>query len=83
MRFSSFVKPVPPAIIAESAGVSVYGHGSRLHGCGLSIDLSGSSTLALMDTLYELELSSGPPPDYLYHYTSIDGLYGIISGLSI
>lgn len=36
-----------------------------------------------MDTLHELELLSRPVPDYLYHYTSIHGLHGIIASRSI
>jgi hypothetical protein len=36
-----------------------------------------------MDPLRELELLKRPVPDYLYHYTSIDGLHGIIKDRSI
>jgi hypothetical protein len=36
-----------------------------------------------MDPLRELELLKRPIPDYLYHYTSIDGLYGIVKNQSI
>ena len=36
-----------------------------------------------MDTLLELELLSRPVPDYLYRYTSIGCLHGIIEGRSI
>ena len=35
-----------------------------------------------MDPLSELELLKRPIPEYLYHYTSIEGLYGIVKNRS-
>jgi hypothetical protein len=36
-----------------------------------------------MDPLRELQLLKRPVPEYLYHYTSIDGLHGIVENRSI